>query len=304
MALVNGTTLVQFLSYEGSFTAVGGPANGVASTDIGVTETGLEPLGQSLQLQGSGSIYQDFTWAGPFTSSPGAVNAGQTFQPSANAPIVTTCPTELITTAGTPAMAEISATDSDSTVNTGAITSGGVVGITLHGFIPAPGDGGMAEATLQVSNAVEAGIYQVAITFGNDDGQSGSCTLAVMVAMPAPVYEIQGPTTDLNTLTSPLESELVTTEGVVTVVLANGFFIQDPLGDGDKATSDGLFVFTSSIPTVSSGDLVQVSGTVIEFRRSDRPNDLTLTQISNPGRQVSVIGSAAAAAPGGDRCPR
>src|SRR5882724_1387122 len=100
VALVNGDTFAQFLSYEGSFTAVGGPAEGVASTDIGVTETGSEPLGQSLQL-------------------------------SANAPIVTTCQTELITTAGTPAMAEISATDSDSTINSGAITSGGAVGITL-----------------------------------------------------------------------------------------------------------------------------------------------------------------------------
>ena len=77
----NGDTLVQFLSYEGSFTAVGGPANGVASTDIGVTETGSEPLGQSLQLRGTGSIYQDFTWAGPSPSSPGAVNAGQRSSP-------------------------------------------------------------------------------------------------------------------------------------------------------------------------------------------------------------------------------
>jgi hypothetical protein len=55
VALVNGDTLGQFLSYEGSFTAVGGPADGVASTDIGVTETGSEPPGQSLGLQGSGS---------------------------------------------------------------------------------------------------------------------------------------------------------------------------------------------------------------------------------------------------------
>ncbi len=291
VALVNGDTLAQFLSYEGSFTAVGGPADGVASTDIGVTETGSEPLGQSLQLRSSGSIYQDFTWAGPSPSSPGTVNAGQTFQLSANAPIVTTCPTELITTAGTPAIVEISATDSDSTVNSGVITNGGAVGITLDGFIPAPGDGGVAGATLQVSDAIEAGIYQATITFGNNDRQSASCTVAVLVAVPAPVYTIQGATTDLSTLTSPLEGDLVTTEGVVTVVLANGFFIQDPIGDGDIATSDGLFVFTGSIPTVSPGDLVRVSGTVIEFRRNDRPNDLTLTQISNPGRQVSVIGS-------------
>jgi uncharacterized protein len=293
VALVNGDTLVQFLSYEGIFTAVGGPADGVASTDTGVIETGSEPLGQSLQLHGSGSIYQDFTWAGPSPISPGAVNAEQTFQLSANGPIVTTCPTELITTAGTPAMAEIGATDSDSTVNSGAITNGGAVGITLDGFIPAPGDGGVAEATLQVSDAVEAGIYQATITFGNDDGQSASCTVAVMVSgPPTPTYKIQGVTNDLSTLTSPQEGELVTTEGVVTVVLANGFFIQDPIGDGDIATSDGLFVFTGSIPTVSPGDLVRVSGTVAEFRRDDRPNDLTLTQISNPGRRITVTGSA------------
>jgi len=293
VALVNGDTLVQFLSYEGSFTAVGGPADGVASTDIGVTEIGSEPLGQSLQLHGSGSIYQDFTWAGPSPISPGAVNAGQTFQLSANAPIVTTCPTELITTAGTPAMAEISATDSDSTVNSGAITNGGAVGITLDGFIPAPDDRGVAAATLQVSDAVQAGIYQATITFGNDDGQSASCTVAVMVSgPPTPIYAIQGVTNDLSTLTSPREGELVTTEGMVTVVLANGFFIQDPIGDGDIATSDGLFVFTGSIPTVSPGDLVRVSGTVTEFRRDDRPNDLTLTQISNPGQRITVTGSA------------
>ena len=76
-----------------------------------------------------------------------------------------------------------------------------------------------------------------------------------MVAMPAPVYEIQGPTTDLSTLTSPLEGELVTTEGVVTVVLGNGFFIQDPIGDGDAATSDGLFVFTGEYTDRVTGRL-------------------------------------------------
>ena len=38
IALVNNGTVVQFLSYEGTLTGVGGAANGITSTDIGVTE--------------------------------------------------------------------------------------------------------------------------------------------------------------------------------------------------------------------------------------------------------------------------
>ena len=36
---------------------------------------------QSDRFQGSGTIYQDFTWAGPSTSSPGAISGGQMFSP-------------------------------------------------------------------------------------------------------------------------------------------------------------------------------------------------------------------------------
>ena len=40
----------------------------------------------------------------------------------------------------------------------------------------------------------------------------------------------------------------------------SGFFIQDPAGDGDAATSDGIFVFTGSANTVDAGDYVRVTG--------------------------------------------
>ena len=44
-----------------------------------------------------------------------------------------------------------------------------------------------------------------------------------------------------------------------------GFFIQDPAGDGDPATSDGIFVFEgSNANTVSLGDVVRVTGTAGE----------------------------------------
>ncbi|MGI8823811.1 MAG: ExeM/NucH family extracellular endonuclease [Acidimicrobiia bacterium] len=79
IALVdNASTVVQFLSYEGSFAAVGGPADGMTSTDIGISQTGSGPVGESLQLTGTGTTYEDFTWA-LATSTFGGFNSGQTF---------------------------------------------------------------------------------------------------------------------------------------------------------------------------------------------------------------------------------
>ena len=52
---------------------------------------------------------------------------------------------------------------------------------------------------------------------------------------------------------------------------ANGFFLQDPTADADPNTSEGIFVFTSSVPTytaggaVAVGDELTVTGTAIEF---------------------------------------
>ncbi len=72
-------SIIQFISYEGSFTATNGVANGLTSTDIGVAESSSTSVGHSLQLIGFGSDYSDFTWSGPAAASPGSINAGQTF---------------------------------------------------------------------------------------------------------------------------------------------------------------------------------------------------------------------------------
>ncbi|HBX68125.1 MAG TPA: hypothetical protein DEH25_01720 [Chloroflexi bacterium] len=80
IALVDATnTVVQFLSYEGTITAADGPAIGMLSTDIGVSENGSGAVGNSLQLIGSGTTDADFTWAGEQANTFGAVNTGQTF---------------------------------------------------------------------------------------------------------------------------------------------------------------------------------------------------------------------------------
>ena len=78
VALINNGTVVQFLSYEGTFTAVGGPANGLTSVSIGVGEIGSEAVGLSLQLSGTGKEYADFTWQTATANTFGSVNTGQT----------------------------------------------------------------------------------------------------------------------------------------------------------------------------------------------------------------------------------
>jgi hypothetical protein len=75
----NNNQVVQFLSYEGTFTAADGPANGMASQDVGVSEPDNTPAGDSLQLTGTGSCYEDFTWNSPAAESRGTINQGQTF---------------------------------------------------------------------------------------------------------------------------------------------------------------------------------------------------------------------------------
>lgn len=76
-------TVVQFLSYEGSFMATDGPAAGMVSVDVGVAEAPDDPVGMSLQCSGVGTVPGDFTWIGPITASRGAVNAVQTIAPAA-----------------------------------------------------------------------------------------------------------------------------------------------------------------------------------------------------------------------------
>jgi predicted extracellular nuclease len=95
LALVDATsTVVQFLSYEGAFTAVGGPADGMTSTNIGVLESGSGAIGNSLQLDGTGTTYEDFTWSAEAPNTFGAVNTGQTFSSGGPTPTPTPVPTE------------------------------------------------------------------------------------------------------------------------------------------------------------------------------------------------------------------
>lgn len=101
------------------------------------------------------------------------------------------------------------------------------------------------------------------------------------------IAQIQG-----HGLVSPHDGTIVVTEGIVTArKFNNGFFLQSANGDGNAATSEGVFVFTGSAPPVGAavGNLVRVTATVEEFVPSSNPNQLTITELVSP--TIEVLGS-------------
>jgi hypothetical protein len=96
------------------------------------------------------------------------------------------------------------------------------------------------------------------------------------------IFEIQGAG-----LASPFVGQKVRTEdNVVTGIASNGFFIQTPESrvDSSAETSNGILVFTSTVPTVQIGDQVDVTGTIVEF--------FNLTEIQAESVTVDSTGNA------------
>lgn len=74
IALVANSTLVEFISYEGTFTGSGGPADGVLSVDVGVAESNsTTATDESLQRDNS-DLANPGIWGGPALASPGLLN--------------------------------------------------------------------------------------------------------------------------------------------------------------------------------------------------------------------------------------
>lgn len=69
--------VLEFISYEGSFTALGGVAADLTSDELPVFESSSVAAGFSLQREGSGREASDFTWARPAAASPGTINDRQ-----------------------------------------------------------------------------------------------------------------------------------------------------------------------------------------------------------------------------------
>ncbi|MER5585793.1 endonuclease/exonuclease/phosphatase [Streptomyces asoensis] len=130
------------------------------------------------------------------------------------------------------------------------------------------------------------------------------CSAASTVALTTPahaetvaVHDIQG-----TTRVSPYAGQAVSgVAGIVTGVRtygsSKGFWIQDPNPDADPATSEGVFVFTSSAPKVAVGDSVTVNGTVSEYVPGGvSTGNQSVTEITKPTVTVLSSGNAVPAA--------
>ncbi|GAA2960286.1 endonuclease/exonuclease/phosphatase family protein [Streptomyces enissocaesilis] len=121
---------------------------------------------------------------------------------------------------------------------------------------------------------------------------SASANASASATAEVRIHDIQG-----TTRISPLVGQRVTdVSGIVTGVRtygSKGFWFQDPQADADAATSEGVFVFTGSAPTVAVGDAVKVSGTVGEYVPGGTSSgNQSLTQISKPVVTVVSSGNA------------
>ncbi|MEM7363896.1 MAG: ExeM/NucH family extracellular endonuclease [Pseudomonadota bacterium] len=354
IALVDDSgVVVQFISYEGSFAAIGGPADGQLSEDIGVSEASSTPIGFSLQLTGDGLDSDDFTWVAPAMGTPGACNTGQ--NEDAGPPVVADLFINEVhydnTGADTGEFFEIAGAAGDSLdgwqvvlyngsngTSYGSVVLAGTISDQCEGFgaVSFPRTGlqngapdGLAlidnvgtvvefisyEGSLTASGGPADGMTSVDIgvvetsstpvgeslqkigtgTSGSDftwSGPSaespGDCNVGQTFGDPVPpeqpatvfVHEVQG-TGDA----SPLLGQDVVVEAVVTATFQEsgqigGFFVQeeDTDVDADPATSEGLFIFSST--AVAIGDLVRVTGQPTEF--------FGLTQIGS-GNTVEIL---------------
>ncbi len=303
-------SVIQFLSYEGVITGAAGTlAGGVTSTDIGVFENGTGTATSSLHAIGAGNAASDFTFQNTATSSFGTLNVGQVIV-GANDPgqirindasIVegNAGNTNLIftvTRAGGGALSgsvdyaitfgeTASANDlSETQTYTGTVNFG--LGVSSQQIIIAVRGDTIAEAneTFNITLSNPVGTLTIVDgaavgTINNDD------------AVTLSIFNIQGADHQ-----SAFVGQMVITTGIVTGIVATGFYIQDAVGDNNVATSDGIFVSTTALPTVVVGDSVSVTGTVVENIPGGNAANLTVTQIISSSIIVSSSGNALPAA--------
>jgi uncharacterized protein len=261
--------------------------------------TGPAPAGSntaSVLRRAGGCTDTDDNAADFSAGAPGPRNTATAPNPCpANQPVVASCGGPLSAIQGTAATAKVSAADADGRVVSIAIDdvtpSPAPGSITLGDLVQAPATGGQATANVTVDASTPVGSYAVTVTAANDDPapQSASCTLTVNVVVPTAIHDIQGAGH-----VSPRNGQVVAgVSGIVTARASNGFWFQDASPDANPATSEGLFVFTSSAPAVAVGDAVVVGGRVSEFRPggADGSTNLTTTEITGPSVTVSSSGN-------------
>lgn len=239
--------------------AVGGPANGMTSTDLGVVEGAATPVGFSLRLTGTGNVYSDFAWNSPAAQTFGVINTGQNFTAGNDVPPTVTQTSPLDGAMGVGVDTVIAITFSEAvTVTSEAFAvdcaglvdfdwSGGPLTYTLTALAPFP-PSTICTVTVFATEVVDQD--------GAPNGMAADVTFSFTTETPfvcgataTLIHAIQGAG-----MASPLVNQVVEIEGVVVGAYQGatglrGFFVQeeDNEADGDATTSEGMFVFDTLI---------------------------------------------------------
>ncbi len=151
------------------------------------------------------------------------------------------------------------------------------------------GDSVFSVAT-SVAPATAAGAKSLPFALADGEARTGSGNIALSVVARVAIHDIQG-----SGRVSLIDGAEVITEGIVTAVKSNAFFLQTAPGeeDGSAATSQGIIVFTGAAPPSAAavGNRVLVAGRVDEFTSGSNPNQLSLTEIVAPSVTLLSTGN-------------
>ncbi len=234
IALVDNTgTVVEFISYEGVMTATNGPAAGMISVDVGVSQPG-DANGTSIARIGTGDDSTDFAWTLATDDTPGSQNIGQTLTTSGGQTfsIAATNAAQAEGTGGTTSFTfTVTRNDpsGDATVDW-AVTGTGGAGQASAGDFSGSISGTVSFTGSETTQTITINVVGDAIVEGNEtfsvtlsNPSAGAISIGTAngiiqdddVALTA-IYTIQG-----TSHTSTLVGQTVTTTGVVIAVDSN-----------------------------------------------------------------------------------
>ena len=150
-------------------------------------------------------------------------------------------------------------------------------------YTPPAGTAGLSDR--DGNNAPDNAVTNVAAGFTVDPACGQTYT---------PIYQIQG-----SGLSTPIPGT-VTTQGVVVgdfegPASTSGFYLQDPTGDADPATSDGIFVYTGCANLVSVGQIVRVTGYARERFNQTTINGSNSNSAAVPAANIVQCGTGSVA---------
>lgn len=285
IALVDASdNVVEFISYEGELTAVGGPADGLTSIDIGVSEASSNAIGDSLQLV-------DGVWNSPSENSYGV------------------CTTEVVDGGSTPTNLSISEFHYD---NAGGDVDEGIeltgsIGASIDGWqiVLYNGSNGTAYLTrtlagsLVESEGCDAGFYVESIA-GIQNGSPDAIALinpegevAEFISYEGILTATDGPASGLTSIDVGVAESASTEVGFslqregdtwlapsqntfgscAETVAPGGFaFIHEIQGSGDTVTAQAVFT-VEAVVVADYQNNAQLSGFFIQEEDSDIDSD-------------------------------